>query len=217
MGFDAHKNLAYSTVATAPSPASSGTSLVVQAGEGAKFPAPPFNVTIWPVGAQPNPSNSEIARCTAVATDTLTLVRATTTESPAVGPRSVIIGDQIAETITAKVLVDIENMLATEVALADGATPALDASLGSTFRLAAAGDRTIGIPTNPRAGQKIIIEHYASGGARTLALNSGTGGFRFGSDVTGLTVTASGKTDYIGCHYNTTDNKWDVLAVVKGY
>lgn len=107
------------------------------------------------------------------------------------------------------------------VALTDGATPALDASLGiaptSVFRLAAAGNRTIAVPSNPRNEQKIVIEHYASGGARTLALNTGTGGFRFGTDIPALTETASGKTDYIGCVYNSTDNKWDVVACVKGY
>ena len=37
---DAHKNFAYSTIATAPTPATSGTTLVVQAGEGALFPHP---------------------------------------------------------------------------------------------------------------------------------------------------------------------------------
>jgi hypothetical protein len=106
---------------------------------------------------------------------------------------------------------------ATTIALTDGATPALDASLGTIFRLSAGGDRTIAVPTNPTSGQKIVIQHYASGGARTLALNSGTGGFRFGTDITALTATASGKTDYIGAIYNATDNKWDVVAVSKGY
>src|SRR5205085_1277649 len=33
-------------------------------------------------------------------------------------------------------------------ALTDGATPALDASLGDVFTLAAAGDRTIAVPSN---------------------------------------------------------------------
>ena len=103
------------------------------------------------------------------------------------------------------------------VTLADGATPALDASLGSTFLLTAAGDRTIAIPSNPQAGQKIVIAHTASGGARTLALNPGTGGFRFGTDVTALTATSSGLTDYIGCIYNATANKFDVIAYSKGY
>lgn len=105
----------------------------------------------------------------------------------------------------------------TVVALSDGATPALDASLGTVFRLAAAGNRTIAVPSNATAGQKIVIQHYASGGARTLALNTGAGGFRFGTDVTALTETASGKTDYIGCIYNDTDSKWDVVAYAKGY
>ncbi|CAB4177312.1 hypothetical protein UFOVP998_10 [uncultured Caudovirales phage] len=109
------------------------------------------------------------------------------------------------------------SFISGSVTLTDGATPALNAALGDTFTLTAAGDRTIAVPSNPSADQKITIRHLASGGARTLALNSGTGGFRFGSDVTALTQTASGKTDYIGCIYNATDNKWDVVAVVKGY
>jgi hypothetical protein len=103
------------------------------------------------------------------------------------------------------------------IALTDGATPALDASQGNIFLLSAAGDRTIAVPTNPIAGQNIIIRHYASGGSRTLSLNTGTGGFRFGSDITALTATPSGKTDYIGCQYNATSNTWDVLAYVKGF
>lgn len=104
------------------------------------------------------------------------------------------------------------------VALTDGATPALDASLGNVFTLSAAGNRTIAVPSNPTDGQKIIIVHHASGGARTLALNSGAGGFLFGSDVTDLGgATESGKRDVIGCVYNSTLNKWLVVAVVKGY
>lgn len=101
--------------------------------------------------------------------------------------------------------------------LTDGATPALNAALGNVFTLAAAGDRTIAVPSNPTDGQKIIIRHLASGGARTLALNTGAGGFRFGTDITALTQTTSGKTDYIGCVYNATDTKWDVVAYVKGF
>jgi hypothetical protein len=103
------------------------------------------------------------------------------------------------------------------IALTDEATPALDASLGSTFTLSATGNRTIAVPTNPTDGQRIVIVHYASGGARTLALNSGTGGFLFGTDITTLTETTSGKRDLIGCIYNTTLNKWCVVAYAKGF
>lgn len=94
---DVLKNFAYSTVATAPSPATTGTSLVVTAGEGARFPAVPFNATVWATGTAPLPTNAEVVRVTAISTDTLTITR----NVEGTSARSVIVGDQIAATITA--------------------------------------------------------------------------------------------------------------------
>ena len=102
-------------------------------------------------------------------------------------------------------------------ALTDGATVNIDASLGNTFTLLAAGDRTIAAPSNPVDGQKIVIRHKASGANRTLTLTTGANGFRFGTDITALTATTSGLTDYIGCIRNATDSRWDVVAYSKGY
>jgi hypothetical protein len=102
---DAHKNFAYSTIATAPSPAASGTSLVVASGQGALFPAVPFNATIWPTGAQPTSTNAEIVRVTNISSDTFTITR--TQESTSA--RTIVVGDQIAASITAKTLTDIED------------------------------------------------------------------------------------------------------------
>lgn len=106
-GFDAHANFPYSLVATAPSPAASGTSLVVTAAQGARFPAVPFNAAIWPVGVLPTPANGELVRVTARATDTLTIVRA----QEGTSARTVLVGDQIAAVVTAKTLTDIEIKL----------------------------------------------------------------------------------------------------------
>jgi len=103
------------------------------------------------------------------------------------------------------------------VALTDGSTPALDASLGTVFTLVTTQNPTIAIPSNPTSGQKIVISINASGGSRTAALNTSAGGFRFGSDITTLTQTASGKTDYIGAIYNSTAGFWDVVAYTKGF
>ncbi len=97
------------------------------------------------------------------------------------------------------------------VALIDTATPALDASLGNTFTLIATGNRTIAVPTNPTDGQNIFIIHKASGGARTLSLNTGAGGFKFGSNVTSITQTASGEYAVIGCKYSALLGYWMVL------
>lgn len=106
MPFDAHKNLAFGTVAVAPSPALTGTSLTVGSGHGARFPAPPFNATIWPGTALPDPLNAEIVRVNSIATDTFSVVRVQESTSP----RTVLTGDFIAATITAKTAADIENV-----------------------------------------------------------------------------------------------------------
>src|SRR3972149_6875976 len=100
---DAYKNFAYSTVATAPSPAASGTSLVVASGQGALFPAVPFNAPVWPTGVQPLASNAEIVRVTNITGDTLTIPR--TQESTSA--RTIVVGDQIAAAITTKLLTDL--------------------------------------------------------------------------------------------------------------
>ncbi|MEW2451183.1 hypothetical protein AB0896_27120 [Streptomyces parvulus] len=103
------------------------------------------------------------------------------------------------------------------ITLTDAATIATDASRGSHFKVTMAGNRTLGVPTNPTDGQRVVWEVVASGGARTLALAAGAGGFVFGSDITALTATVSGKTDFIGAVYSATANAWRVVAYAKGY
>ena len=98
------------------------------------------------------------------------------------------------------------------VDLVDAASITPDASKGYFFRLIANGDRTLQPPTNPTPGQRIMIAHNANGAARTLTLAAG---FRFGSDFSGLTQTASGKWDYITCVYN--PSVWEVVGVTKGF
>lgn len=104
MSFDVHTNLASSLVVTAPSPATSGTSLTVTAGQGAYFPTAPFNCTVCPAGVLPTPLNAEIVRVTAIVGDTFTITRAqeSTTAMP------IAVGYFIANSITAKDITDIE-------------------------------------------------------------------------------------------------------------
>jgi hypothetical protein len=59
------KNFAYSTVATAPSPPTSGTSLVIQPTNGQYFPEAPFYAILVGPNTQPLATNSEIIRVTA--------------------------------------------------------------------------------------------------------------------------------------------------------
>jgi hypothetical protein len=118
MTFDAHTNFAYSTVATAPSPAGSGTSLTVAAGAGILFPSPPpFNAVVWPAGASPQKANAEIVRVTGLpSTDTLTIVR----EQEGTSARTIEVGDQIRAWITNRTLTELEEAAdGNEVALTE--------------------------------------------------------------------------------------------------
>jgi hypothetical protein len=124
MAFDAHKNLAYSSVQVAPSPASAGTSLTVATGHGARFPAAPFNCTAWAAGAIPIPTNAEIVRVTAVVGDVLTIVRA----QEGTSARAIQVGDQIALTVTVKTLTDIEAAIPSTA----GLLSAVNVSAGTT-------------------------------------------------------------------------------------
>jgi hypothetical protein len=78
------------------------------------------------------------------------------------------------------------------------------------------GNRTLGAPTNPTNGQKIVYRIRQDGtGNRTLAFNAI---FRFGLDIISFTAsTGVNKTDYIGCIYNSADSSWDVVAVSKSF
>lgn len=91
------KNFTISTVATAPSPATSGTSLVVAAGEGSLF-AVNEPAIVFPVNSQPLVSNAEIVMVTNVTTDTLTITRT----QEGTSARAIVVGDVIIQGITAK-------------------------------------------------------------------------------------------------------------------
>lgn len=73
-------------------------------GHGARFPATPFQATIWPTGEIPHAGNAEIVRVTARSTDTLTIARA----QEGTSARTVVTGDQIAATVTNRMLDEIE-------------------------------------------------------------------------------------------------------------
>lgn len=103
------------------------------------------------------------------------------------------------------------------VTLTDASTINTDASRGTHFKVTLAGNRTLAAPTNPTDGQRVVWEIVASGGARTLTLATGAGGFAFGSDITGTSATASGTTDFLGAIYSAAANRWRVVAYAKGY
>lgn len=103
MAMDTLKNLAYGVVLLPPTPPNLGTSLTLASGHGARFPAPPFNVSIWPFGVPADPVNTEIVRVVAKAGDVLTIQR--TQENTQ--PRTILNADQVAQAMTARFISDL--------------------------------------------------------------------------------------------------------------
>jgi len=102
---EVNTNFSVSTVATAPSPATSGTSLVVASGHGTRFPNPAtanFSAIVCPAAQQPTIDNAEIVRVTAKSTDTLTITRA----QEGTSARSIVVGDRIYAGLTAGTFYD---------------------------------------------------------------------------------------------------------------
>ena len=126
----AKKNFTITTVATAPSPATSGTSLVVASGTGSLF-AINEPAIIFPVNGQPLVANAEIVMVTNVATDTLTITR--TQESTSA--RTIVAGDIIIQGITAKDWNDIVTLIGKKANIVTGTS--------TTARIAAAKTCTI--------------------------------------------------------------------------
>lgn len=102
------------------------------------------------------------------------------------------------------------------VTLTDAATIATNASLGNSFRVTLGGNRTLGNPTNPTDGQRIIWELIQDAtGSRTITLGSA---FALGTDISSITLTTTAsKRDFLGAVYNSAASKWYVIAFTRGY
>lgn len=106
--FDPVANFGQCTVAVAPSPATSGTSLTLGSGQGASLPATAagaFNLVYWPAGQDPLSSNTEIVRVTNRAADVLTITRAQEGSTA----RAIATNDNLALVVTAKTITDLQT------------------------------------------------------------------------------------------------------------
>ncbi len=93
------------------------------------------------------------------------------------------------------------------------ATPTPDVSTTDQYILTAlAADATFGIPTGtPTDGQRLLVRIKDNGTARALGWNA----IYRAIGVTLPTTTVVNKTLYVGMIYNSTDTKWDVIAIAQ--
>ncbi len=150
-------NFAVSTVATAPSPATTGTSLVVQAGHGARFDAAvDHNAIVCPADAQPTSANAEIVRITAISTDTFTITR----QQESTSARTIVVGDRIFAGPTVKTFTDIYSDINTAQFTASAAVAGATVDAKGDM-LAASADNTV--VRVPAAGSNNMVLRSNSG------------------------------------------------------
>jgi hypothetical protein len=113
--------------------------------------------------------------------------------------------------------VDYKRLNPTTTTTASTATLTPDISAGDTFTITAqAASLSIANPTGtPVNGQKMIIRIKDNGTARAITF-SGTQ-YRASSDLAFPTTTVVNKTLYMGFIWNSTDSKWDMLALLNNF
>ena len=205
--FDRHTNFAYSTVQTAPSPATTGTSVTVQTGDGGLFGGPPFNATVCPVGTQPTAANAEVVRVTARpgGADTFTITRGQEGSSA----RAITVGDQFFAGVTAKVLTDIETAAATLPV----AVPSNGATLAAGVMSFVAPGNAYALPAAAAApGQLVWVLPSGVSGASPATINAHSGDGLYAPGVTGATSVALGENNGVVAFYAATASLWFVAA-----
>jgi len=102
------------------------------------------------------------------------------------------------------------------VALTDAATVAVNAGLGTDFRLTLGGSHALGNPSNAADGQKIIFQVTQGAGAPWL-LTYGTA-YEFSASLPQPTLSgAAGRTDILGFVYNAAKATWLFIAFLGGF
>lgn len=106
--------------------------------------------------------------------------------------------------------IELRTLRPRNTTITSSATPTPNSDTDDQYTITAlAVGTTIGAPTGtPVNGQKLVIRIKDNGTARSIGYNAI---FR-AIGVTLPTTTVINKTLYLGCIYNSTDSKWDIVA-----
>lgn len=79
------------------------------------------------------------------------------------------------------------------------------------------GTTTINGPTGGYDGQRLTFRIIQGGTPQTVTFASGSGNFRFGTDLPSYTSSGANLTDYIGVLFNSSASRWDIVSIIQGF
>ena len=184
--FKSLANDAVSAIVTAPSPATSGLSFTVTAGQGARFPSSgQFRVTVCASGATPDPTNSELLLIDSRSTDTFT-VNASGRGYEGSTARTIVTGDVIFLATTKGDWTDVQGaignletpLLGNTNAVVSGTTYTTVLADANTYIDCTSGSATtITIPANGTVAYPVgttIVVTQKGAGQVTVAVTTDT-------------------------------------------
>lgn len=174
--FPGSANFAETTVVTAPSPANSGTTMLLASGNG-PMPTPPFHAVTHPNGDAPTSSTAEIVLVTAMSGNQIT---AMTRAQQGTSAKTIVAGWRVANIISAAHL----DLLASSI-------NTLETGKAATSHTHAAADVTSGTVGTARLGTGTANSTTFLRGDSTWAVPAGGGGGSAVNADTVLTVAAS--------------------------
>jgi IPT/TIG domain len=124
-----------------------------------------------------------------------------------------VLAENLSSTAVAATTTEPGAVAPDVVALTDGPTIVVNASLGNDFRVTIAASRTMGNPTNAADGQKIVFQ-ITQGGAGSCTITWGSL-YDFSTSLPQPTLSTSvGQTDLLAFIYNAALGKWLFVAFV---
>lgn len=101
---------------------------------------------------------------------------------------------------------------------ASGGAITPDATVTSVVFIDVDTSCTINGPTGGFDGQKILFRIWqGTGSSFPVTFTTGSGNFRFSTDIPGYSAAALQITDYVGAAWNPLYGVWDIIGVTKGF
>jgi hypothetical protein len=191
----------------------SGTNVVFDSAGGGTISIAAASTAGTRVFTLPNTADDTFVLTNATQTLTNKTIASTQVSGLPTFPSGTIVGTTDTQTLTNKAISPRVSTSAT-----GNTTPTPNADTDDVYNaVSMTVNMAFGAPTGTPAGAQKLMIRVQGTAARTLSFASGTGGYRFSTDIAAPTTTTTTKTMYLGFIWNAGDSRWDLVAKTDGF